>query len=248
MDDNVNFKLDGVTIQRSLLKPVEVEEVLKDLDRFYGKNKSNLQEGRDINYADKEKGIVNSFHRLENHKGYFFHELAKSDKIISLAQKLLDCEVDLLSIQSFVKPKGKGLPAPFHQDNAYWCIEPSAGLTMWIALDNCNKDNGMVKYIKGSHTIGVVNHTPSLAPGSSQIILDKDLPEGEVFCPDLKPGDAAIHHTMNIHGSNPNTSGNQRRGLLFCFCSNQSKRNKNLFNRYQDNLTAIIEMRKAQKV
>lgn len=246
MNEISDFKLNGVSVKRNLISDDEVNHVLKDLKSFYEQNKKNLEEGRDVNYADKDKGIINSLHRLENFSGYFFNKLAEQDNIISLAEELLDCEVKLLSIQSFVKPKGKGLAAPFHQDNAYWCIEPAAGLTMWIALDNCNEDNGMVKYVKKSHTKGVVKHTPSLAPGSSQIILDKNLPKGEIFCPDLKPGDAAIHHTMNIHGSNPNTSGNQRRGLLLCFCSKNSHRNEDLFKRYQENLTSLISLRESK--
>jgi len=245
--NKTDFELDGVTLKKSLINQDEVQQVLDDINRFVNEKKNQLEEGREINYADKDKGIVNSLHMLENYDGYFFHELAKRKSIVSIAENLLNCEVKLLSVQSFVKPKGKGLPAPFHQDNAYWCIEPADGLTIWIALDSCNKENGMVKYIKGSHKIGVVKHTPSLAPGSSQIILENDLPKGEVFCPDLSQGDAAIHHTMNIHGSNPNTSGNQRRGLLFCYCSKKALRNKDLFERYQKNLSKLILMRKDKR-
>ena len=77
----------------------------------------------------------------------------------------------------------------------------------------------------------------------NQIIEEKDLPEGSVFTPSLKPGDAAIHHTMNIHGSNPNKSGKQRRGFLICYKGKNTKRNKNLFNRYEKNLEKLIELR-----
>ena len=101
----------------------------------------------------------------------------------------------------------------------------------------------MVKYIKGSHKVGVVEHTPSLAPGSSQIIEDQNLPEGEVFTPYLKPGDAAIHSTMNVHGSNPNRSGKKRRGFLLCYKGLNTKRNKSLFDRYQKNLDKLIVLR-----
>ena len=238
-----NYDTTGVIVEPELISKVDVDLVIEDLNRFFMENKDNLEEGKEINYANEEKTVVNSFHRLENYQGYFFNDLAKRSKIVNLAEELLKDKVELISIQAFVKPGDIGLQTPYHQDNAYWCIEPANGLTIWIALDKCDKTNGMIKYIKGSHQIGVVEHTPSLAPGSSQIIEDKNLPDGEVFNPSLNPGDAAIHHTMNIHGSNPNNSGKQRRGFLLCYKGENTKRNMELFNRYQKNLDKVMELR-----
>ena len=241
--DKANFDSTGIVVETDLISSKDILNLISDLDRFYNENKNSLEEGKEVNYADNEKTIINSLHRLENYDGYFFNDLSKRSKIVELAEELLDDKVELISIQAFVKPGGIGLPAPFHQDNAYWCIEPPNGLTIWIALDNCDETNGMVKYIEGTHKIGVVEHTPSLAPGSSQIIEDENLPEGNIFTPSLNPGDAAIHHTMNVHGSNPNTSGKQRRGFLLCYKGVNTKRNQDLFNRYQKNLEKLIELR-----
>ena len=241
-----NFDSTGVIVEPKLISITDVDAVINDLDRFLKDNKDNLEEGKEINYANSEKTVANSFHRLENYQGYFFNELSKRSKIVDLAEELLKDKAELISIQAFVKPGDMGLAAPYHQDNAYWCIEPDNGLTIWIALDKCDKSNGMIKYVTGSHKIGVVEHTPSLAPGSSQIIEEKNLPDGEVFNPSLNPGDAAIHHTMNIHGSNPNNSGKQRRGILFCYKGKKTQRNMELFDRYQKNLDKVMELRNAE--
>ena len=238
-----SFDTNGMIVEKSLLSKIDVEKIIKDLDRFFKENKEKLEEGKEVNFADKEKKVINSLHRLENYDGYFFNEVSKRKKIIDLVEELIGKKVKLISIQAFVKPAGIGLPAPFHQDNAYWCIEPSDGLTVWTALDECDENNGMLKYVIGSHNIGIVNHVPSLAPGSSQIIADEELPDSEIFTPHIYPGDAAIHHTMNIHGSNPNKSGKQRRGFLLCYQSTESKRNFDLFNRYQSNLEDLIQLR-----
>tara|TARA_A100001015_G_scaffold268079_1_gene318658 strand:- start:3069 stop:3824 length:756 start_codon:yes stop_codon:yes gene_type:complete len=241
-----NYDNKGVIVERNLISQEDVERVIKELNTFYVNNKNSLQEGKEVNFADSDKTIINSLHRLENYKGYFFNDLSKRKKILDLAEELLEDKPELISIQAFVKPGTMGLPAPFHQDNAYWCIEPANGLTMWIALDICDKSNGMVKYIIGSHKIGVVEHAPSLAPGSSQIIEEKNLPNSKIFTPSLYPGDCAIHHTMNVHGSNPNNSGKQRRGLLLCFKGINTERNIDLFGRYQKNLEKLIEIRNSK--
>ena len=240
------FNSNGVIVEENLISEDDVTKVIDSLNLFFKENKETLEEGKEVNYADKSKGIINSLHRLENYKGYFFNELSEREKIMNLANELIGSDSKLISIQAFVKPGSIGLPAPYHQDNAYWCIEPPDGLTIWIALDECNKENGMINYIVGSHKSGVIKHTPSLAPGSSQIIVEEDLPEGELFNPSLMPGDAAIHHTMNVHGSNPNNSGKQRRGVLLCYQSKKSTRNPELFGRYQKNLESLIKLRNSQ--
>ena len=241
-----DYQKDGVIIERNLISQEDVKKVIEELNTFYLDNKNSLEEGKEVNFADSQKTIINSLHRLENYEGYFFNDLSKRKKILDLAEELLGDKPELISIQAFVKPGSVGLPAPFHQDNAYWCIEPANGLTMWIALDICDKSNGMVKYIIGTHKIGVVEHIPSLAPGSSQIIDETNLPKAKIFTPSLSPGDCAIHHTMNVHGSNPNNSGKQRRGLLLCFKGINTKRNMDLFGRYQKNLEKLIEIRNSQ--
>ena len=123
----------------ALISDNDIEKLINELDRFYKENKEFLEEGKEVNYADSEKTVINSLHRLENYTGYFFNELSKRDNIVSLAEELLEDDAELISIQAFVKPGSIGLPAPFHQDNAYWCIEPANGLTIWIALDYCNE-------------------------------------------------------------------------------------------------------------
>ena len=240
------FNSNGVIVEVNLISKDDVSKAIDSLNLFFNENKDKLEEGKEVNFADKSKNIINSLHRLENYKGYFFNELSKRKKIIDLANELIGSDSKLISIQAFVKPGSFGLPAPYHQDNAYWCIEPPDGLTIWIALDECNKENGMINYIIGSHKAGVVKHTPSLAPGSSQIIVDADLPDGALRNPSSMPGDAAIHHTMNVHGSNPNNSGKQRRGLLLCYQSKKSIRNIDLFDRYQKNLETLIKLRNSQ--
>ena len=122
-----NFDSTGVIVESELISKTDVESVIEDLNRFLKENKDNLEEGKEVNYANFEKTIVNSFHRLENYQGYFFNELSKRSKIVDLAEELLKDKAELISIQAFVKPGDMGLAAPYHQDNAYWCIEPANG-------------------------------------------------------------------------------------------------------------------------
>ena len=84
---------------------------------------------------------------------------------------------------------------------------------MWVALDPAGNDNGAVYYYDRSHRAGVLPHVKSFAPGTSQRLADDvDLGSYEIVVPSLQPGDALIHHSEIIHGSQANTSEQSRRG------------------------------------
>ena len=65
------------------------------------------------------------------------------------------------------------MEVPIHQDNFYWNLNNSKGLTVWIALDKCTKKNGALFYFAKSQKIGLLKHKPSYAPGSSQVLKNK---------------------------------------------------------------------------
>jgi len=147
----------------------------------------------------------------------------------------------------FLKPAKVGLPSPWHQDNAYWCVDNHNGLTVWTALDHCDESNGCVTYFKGTHRIGLVPHKPSFAPGSSQMIADESLPDryGKV-APSLNPGDVLVHHCLTIHGSAANTSGMPRRGLTMQYIGERSRYDAAMLARYEASLVEQVRMRDAQ--
>ena len=63
---------------------------------------------------------------------------------------------------------------------------------------------------KGSHKLGLLEHKPSYAPGSSQTIK---YPDGMSYfkriTPTLKP-EIVIHNVLVVHGSKPNQSSLSR--------------------------------------
>ena len=72
----------------------------------------------------------------------------------------------------FNKPAGTESPTPPHQDNYYFCLRPANVLTMWMALDPVDEENGCLRYIPGSHLEGIRPHGRSEILGFSQGILD----------------------------------------------------------------------------
>jgi ectoine hydroxylase-related dioxygenase (phytanoyl-CoA dioxygenase family) len=134
-----------------------------------------------------------------------------------------------------------GLPSPWHQDNAYWCLEPASGLTIWIALDAADAENGGVNYLRGSHRLGLLPHQPSYAPGSSQTIMS--LPALDCVTPALAPGDALVHHCLTIHGSSANRSGRARRGVTLQYQGASAQVNQEKLQQYESALEVQVRGR-----
>jgi ectoine hydroxylase-related dioxygenase (phytanoyl-CoA dioxygenase family) len=179
----------------------------------------------------------------------FFYNLLNSDKAKTFASVFLEDAAVPRASELFAKPAKVGLPSPWHQDNAYWCVDNANGLTIWIALDECDESNGCVTYFKGTHKIGVVPHKPSFAPGSSQTIADESLPvrfAQDRIAPSLRPGDVIVHHCVIIHGSSANQSGKPRRGLTLQYIGKKSGYDAAMKARYEALLVEQIRIREAQ--
>ena len=114
---------------------------------------------------------INSIHNMED--WIWIKKLRKDKTIIKIIKTLIKERAKNFGSEFFAKPARHGLKSPVHQDNFYWSLSPlnkNKGLTIWISLNKSDKRNGGVFYFKGSHKIGLLNHVPSHAPGSSQTV------------------------------------------------------------------------------
>ena len=242
---NNNFLSDfsdrGFCVVRSVVEESRVDKLKSCLDLIVDKLiSSNADIGSFINFADKDRSVVNSVHRLEELNDPLLSSFIHDNGFKELASSLLECSDPVLfSIQAFLKPAGSGLRTPPHQDNAYWCHSGNGGITLWLALDNAGPHNGMMKYTTYSNN-SLVNHVPSSnTPGSSQVIEWSSLESCEWVQPTLEIGDVAVHHGLIIHFSEANTSNNPRRGLLLNYRRPDCKRDYNSYNQYLARLESI---------
>tara|TARA_B100000787_G_C16184155_1_gene293607 strand:+ start:1052 stop:1795 length:744 start_codon:yes stop_codon:yes gene_type:complete len=245
MESNfTQYKNRGWAIERNVYSKIEIKDIKENIKKFLTKNLENYS-GRDINFfSDKvEIESINSFHKMDD--CHYVRQLALSNKIYNISKKYLEAKKpDLRACELFAKPKLKGLAAPIHQDNYYWCVNDANALTIWLALDKSSKENGGVFYYDGSHKNGVFEHTPSNEKGSSQKIKDKNLlKKFSISTPDIEIGDCIIHHSLTAHGSDANESGSNRSGLTFQFKSDESYYDKELKNSYERSLNKQISNR-----
>ena len=168
-------------------------------------------------------------------------------KTHQLAELLLGCSAVGKELEWFNKVPRESRETPPHQDGYYFMIEPQEALTMWIALDDCDEENGCLRDVRGSHRRGLRPHVRSAILGFSQGIPDygPDDRASEVAIP-AKSGDVLIHHSMTIHLAHANRSPRERRSLGMIYYSARAKQDVERLQAYQRQLTA--ECQQAQMI
>ena len=140
------------------------------------------------------------------------HDLCADPAIVERAAGLLGPDLLVWHSRFFDKPPGSG-PIPWHQDMAFWPIEPDVCVTAWIAIDRADKGNGCVEVIPGSHR-RQVPHVASTGTGRfGQKAAPDYVDENAKVTIELEPGQFFLFDRWLLHGSPANESNRRRLGL-----------------------------------
>jgi phytanoyl-CoA hydroxylase len=213
------FQENGYVFIPGFLTEDEVAGISQNFNRVIKDVIPGMSEGK-VFYEDKTNpDTLKQVMDIHAHDAFFSDVLSKS-KFTQLAEFLLEDKVIGKNLEYFNKPPLIGKPTPPHQDGYYFMLNPSVAVTMWMALEPADEENGCVKYVKGSHLKGMRPHGRTQTLGFSQGIIDfgtDDDLKNEVAFP-AKPGDLLVHHSLTIHqaGGNKTTDRNRKAlGLIY---------------------------------
>jgi ectoine hydroxylase-related dioxygenase (phytanoyl-CoA dioxygenase family) len=140
------------------------------------------------------------------------HDFCADPAIVERAAAILGPDLLLWHSRFFDKPPGSGR-IPWHQDMAFWPIEPDVCVSAWIAIDHADRENGCVEVIPGSHR-RKLPHTTSEATGRfTQRAVPDAVDETRKVTIELAPGEFFLFDRWLLHGSPPNRSARRRLGL-----------------------------------
>lgn len=143
----------------------------------------------------------------------FYLRLVRQPRLLDIAEAILGADLALFATGYIIKAPGNSPAVLWHQDGAYWPLEPMEVCTLWLAITPSNPANGCMRVIPGTQTMSI----QALKPRTDlRNLLDSSMDESlvdESRAVDLvlNPGDVSVHHPNIIHGSNPNTSSTQWR-------------------------------------
>jgi ectoine hydroxylase-related dioxygenase (phytanoyl-CoA dioxygenase family) len=120
----------------------------------------------------------------------------------------------------FCKMPGDGKRVDWHQDCSYWPLTPTKAVTVWLAIDDSDQENGCMEVVVGSHTHGLIEFTQSDATSGNVLNQTVESPEkyGTLQATPLRAGQFSVHSDLLLHGSAANTSDRRRCGLTLRYC------------------------------
>lgn len=148
------------------------------------------------------------------------HEMLRHPTIVGYVQDLLGENVIGWGSHFFCKMPRDGKRVDWHQDCSFWPLTPTKAVTVWLAVDDADAENGGMEVFKGSHVHGLIDFDSS--DDASGNVLDQTVrnPEnyGELDFTPLTAGQVSIHSDLLLHGSAPNNSDRRRCGLTLRYC------------------------------
>ena len=202
------FNASGYCLARALLSADEVEEIRSLFARMHAKGVPGRYEpgaARD-GVSDPQDPLYRYPRVMHPHR---FNERARHFLLHPRVRAVLSALFgeDPLAAQSmyYFKPPGSRGQA-LHQDQFYLLVEPGTCCAAWIAIDDCDAENGAMTVVPQKMADEVV------CPQAS----DRRVSFSEHFVPPpkgrkavlqvMKAGDALFFNGSLIHGSGPNRS------------------------------------------
>lgn len=199
------FERDGVCILRGIFSPAEVEEMVVETNRLNSRNDNTFMP---IFHPHKESAV--------------FRRIMADERIVGSVERIFNGSKikALQSAMYFKKPGSQGRDV--HQENFYHKTERGGTITVWIALDKADRENGTIFAYKGSHREGIlpIREIPErLNTETTPDGFKKDrglccvVPEQyrEKTYIEAEPGDVVFIHNHVIHGSEENLSKDRTR-------------------------------------
>ena len=193
----------GYGIFRNVLDAALVEEARQHVDWLLERNPGTRPE---------------QLHHFLMTDDPFWVRLISDDRLLDIAEQFIGPNLALFASHYIAKRPKDGQEVLWHQDGSYWPLEPMVVVTLWLAIDDSDQENGCMRVIPDTHNTKLLTEdelqqrpdaTNVLGSGIDPATID----EARAVDVVLKAGDVSVHHPNLIHGSKANLSNRWRRGL-----------------------------------
>jgi len=211
-----DFERDGYICPVPVLTPAETAGFRACYDDFAERHRERLQA-----LPPNQRWQVNS----DTHFAFeWVDRLTRHPALLDAVERVLGPDILAWNSVWFVKMPGDPTYISWHQDGAYWGLEPMEVLTAWVALGPATRANGCMRVLPGSHRGPALKQRDTFAPDNAlsrgqeiEVAVD----EAQAVDLALEPGQMSMHHLWIVHGSDPNRSAVPRVGLAIRYVAAQ---------------------------
>lgn len=219
-----DYQRDGFAIARGLFSQAEVDRFSDYFTSMVERGGDGWAEGGvDPEHPDPLKRYPRL---LQPHRGDdVAFGFMIDPRVRAHLTELAGAEPFAVQTMVYFKPPG-GRGQNLHQDNMYLLVQPGTCIAAWLALDDCDEENGCMMLVPGTQDLPIICQveTPGLREEQWGDI-ETPLPPGKVAVPALmKRGDVLFFNGSVIHGSFKNRSETRfRRTLIGHYIAAEAK-------------------------
>ena len=227
------FKLNGHLTVHDVLSAEEVAALAAHTDRIAAGEAAHIPEASiqlEKVFREGERIVTDqvlSVRKLYNLAVYdeVMWSHATHSRIVDIIADLLGSDdIKLYGDQLFMKAAVTGTEQPWHQDSASWRdIFPMDLVTAWTAIDQAKVENGCLNFVPGTHRWGMMRK-----PQLDWFLEDLGSEPWPIVAAPLNPGSISFHHSLVLHQSNANLSGQRRRGYAVHYMRAASQRDESV--------------------
>lgn len=199
-ENRAQFDREGYAVYRNVLDADLIREASQHVDWLMERNPGLRPE---------------QFHHWLMKDDPFWVRLISDSRLLDVAEQFIGPNIALFASHYISKPPFDGQAVLWHQDGSYWPLEPMEVVTLWLAVDRADPENGCMRVIPGTHHLDLKAmdaHKDEVSVLGSGI-ADEHVDESKAVDLILEPGDVSVHNPNIIHGSNANHSPRRRAGL-----------------------------------
>ena len=206
-----DFDHDGFVVVPKFLTCDGFAGLTGELDRYIREVVPTLPDS-DAFYQDRSRAeTLTQMQHMESDP--FFEGYRRHPRWTALAEALLNEPVDPQAPEWFNKPPGTTRPTPPHQDNYYFNLQPPNTVSLWLALDSVDEENGCLRFVPGSHQQGLI---PRADDHPRIIQAEIEDPTIAVDAPG-PAGSRVVFSCYTAHHSFPNRTDTGRRAILYTY-------------------------------
>lgn len=151
-------------------------------------------------------------------------EFLLADEVLDLVEPLIGPDIALFSSHFIAKEPLIGRATPWHEDSAYWngrFDRFDQIVTIWLAIDATDAENGAMKVIPGTHRHGFSEYEPvdETDHTFTEEIRAGSFDPSQAVCFELAPNECSLHDSRIIHGAEANKSTRRRAGYTMRYIS-----------------------------
>jgi non-heme Fe2+,alpha-ketoglutarate-dependent halogenase len=146
----------------------------------------------------------------------WFDTLIRHPRILDAVEDVIGPNILVWTSTFFIKEPHSPTFAAWHQDGAYFGLEPKQQVCAWVALTDASREAGCMEHLSSQGAPRLLHHAALGLANSinraGQTIMDP-FDDTNPTAMALPPGSFSLHHELSVHRSAPNNAAHRRVGI-----------------------------------